>query len=575
MIEEIHLRDVGVITDARLPLEPGFSVLTGETGAGKTMVVTALGMLLGARSDAGTVRSGAKNALAEAVMRLPKNHKALALAEDAGGSFDHIDQEQCELLLARTVSAQGRSRAHVGGCSAPIGKLAEIGQTLVAVHGQSDQIRLKSSAEQRRALDSYAGDELSKIQQNYQQHYERYRHLATELRHVRENTRERALEAQTLESALAEINTIEPILGEDEKLSQESLRLTNIESLRSAAHTALGALTGSEYLEADSANVLALLDTARSALEVESSSDEQLATLVQRLNDALIQITDIAEELSSYTSNLDSEGPHRLAQVQERLAQLKTLTRKYGSDIAEVLQWAEESQERLVSLNDDPHRIEELEEELQDLRERLQQQAEQMLQIRQRAAKKLAYAVSEELSALAMPHAELVVDVQENAKFTPSGKDTIEFLLKPHEKATARPLGKGASGGELSRVMLALEVVLAEVDPVPTFIFDEVDSGVGGKAAVEIGRRLAMLAQHVQVLVVTHLPQVAAFADQHILVMKNDDASLSKVKVLDEQERVVELARMLAGHDESLSAQEHARELLKNGKNISRPTRTQ
>lgn len=568
MIEEIHLRDLGVITDARLPLEPGFSVLTGETGAGKTMVVTALGMLLGARSDANAVRSGAKNALAEAVVRLPSNHKALALAEDAGGSIEEIDEESSELLLARTVSASGRSRAHVGGCSAPIGTLAEIGQRLVAVHGQSDQLRLKSSTEQRHALDSYAGEKLARLKKKYKATYDRYREAAAELREVRENTRARALEAQTLEGALTEIDGVNPQAGEDATLKAEAVRLSNSEALRIAASTASALLSGSEYAEADEPNAMALLDNARSALNAEASSDEALQSLSQRVNEALIQVTDIVDEVSSYLSNLDSDGPERLAEVEARRAQLRTLTRKYGADIEEVLAWAEDSRARLEALSDDPARAESLELELTELKSTLSEQAEQLRILREKAAKKLADAVSEELSALAMPNASLIVAVEEAEKFGSHGKDTVTFMLKPHQQAVSRPLGKGASGGELSRVMLALEVVLAEVDPVPTFIFDEVDSGVGGKAAVEIGRRLAMLARHVQVLVVTHLPQVAAFADQHILVLKNDDASLSKVEVLSEEQRVVELARMLAGHDQSASAQEHARELLDMGRKL-------
>ncbi|BAV87630.1 DNA repair protein RecN [Rothia aeria] len=279
----------------------------------------------------------------------------------------------------------------------------------------------------------------------------------------------------------------------------------------------------------------------------------------------LILSTDISSDLASYTASLDGESPERLAHVQNRLAQLKNLTRKYGADITEVLDWAQASRARLNTLIDDPTRQENLEAELVTLRQKLGEQSQTLLEARRGAARTLAEAVSEELTALAMPNASLIVEVSEAEKFSPYGKDTVTFMLAPHKNAAPRPLGKGASGGELSRVMLALEVVLAEVDPVPTFIFDEVDSGVGGKAAIEIGRRLAMLAQHVQVLVVTHLPQVAAFADQHILVLKNDDASLSKVQVLTDEQRVVELARMLAGHDQSEAAQEHARELLHAG----------
>ena len=569
MIEEIHIRDLGIITDARLPLEPGFSVLTGETGAGKTMVVTALGMLLGARSDASSVRNGAKNTLAEAVIRLPRGHRALALAEEAGGTTEEIDEQSSELLLARTVNASGRSRAHVGGCSAPIGTLAQIGQSLVAVHGQSDQLRLKSPAEQRQSLDLYAGEELASLLEKYRENYERYRAAAAELKEVRENSRARALEAQSLQGALEEIAAVNPRAGEEDELKAEMVKLMNVEALRIASATALTALSGSEYSSGEEANVMGLLDAARSALQGQASADEELAALEARVNELMILTTDIASDLSSYAASLDVEGPERLAQVQTRRAQLATLMRKYGADIAEVLEWAEESRARLDTLVDDPQRQETLETELVQLRKVLGEQAEELTNLRRAAAQKLADAVTEELTALAMPNASLVVEVAEAEKFSVHGRDTVTFMLAPHRTAVPRPLGKGASGGELSRVMLALEVVLAEVDPVPTFIFDEVDSGVGGKAAIEIGRRLAMLARHVQVLVVTHLPQVAAFADQHILVLKNDDASLSKVQVLTEEERVVELARMLSGHDQSESAREHARELLEAGRQVS------
>ena len=568
MIEEIHIRDLGIITDARLPLEPGFSVLTGETGAGKTMVVTALGMLLGARSDASSVRNGAKSALAEAVIRLPHGHRALELAEEAGGTAEDIDEQTSELLLARTVNASGRSRAHVGGCSAPIGTLAQIGQTLVAVHGQSDQLRLKSAAEQRQSLDLYAGEELANLLEKYRENYERYRAAAAELKEVRENSRARALEAQTLQGALEEIGAVNPQAGEEEELKAEMVKLMNVEALRIASATASAALSGSEYSTGDEQSVMSLLDASRSALQAQADADEELASLAARVNELLILTTDISSDLSSYMASLDVEGPERLAQVQTRRAQLATLTRKYGADIAEVLEWAEESRARLETLVDDPQRQETLETELVQLRKVLGAQAEELTALRRAAAQKLADAVSEELTALAMPNASLVVEVAEAEKFSVHGRDTVTFMLAPHRTAVPRSLGKGASGGELSRVMLALEVVLAEVDPVSTFIFDEVDSGVGGKAAIEIGRRLAMLARHVQVLVVTHLPQVAAFADQHILVLKNDDASLSKVKVLSEEERVVELARMLSGHDQSESAREHARELLAAGREV-------
>lgn len=565
MIEEINIRDLGVITHARLPLGPGLTVLTGETGAGKTMVVTALGMLLGARSDAGAVRSGAASALAQAVVRLPEDHPALALAEEAGGEATEVSGEpeglSRELILSRTVSAAGRSRAGIGGAAAPIGTLGRLGETLVAVHGQTDQLRLKSAQAQRNALDSYAGPELHELLTAYRTNYDQYRASAQELREVRENSRARAYEAQSLTAALQEIDAVRPQEGEDQALDAESARLTNLEQLRNAAHTAQQALVGgSSDLEATTVSVL--LDAAHRALAQEADEDPALAELTRRVRDLMIQTADIGEELSGYLSDLDAEGPGRLAQVESRRAALKKLTRKYGADIGEVLAWAEVHRERLAGLSDDPARAEALEESLRQLRHTMQSQAQRLREIREETAQRLSAAVSAELSALAMPNATLVVEVSEAEKFGPDGKDSVSLMLAPHRGATPRPLGKGASGGELSRVMLALEVVLAEVDPVPTFIFDEVDAGVGGKAAVEIGRRLAMLAQHVQVLVVTHLPQVAAWADRHVLVLKSGDSTVSSVEVLDDEGRVVELARMLAGHEDSRAAREHAQELL-------------
>lgn len=566
MIEEIHIHDLGVITDAVLPLGPGLSILSGETGAGKTMVVTALGMLLGNRADAGAVRSGSAKALAEATVRVPSHHAAVELVTDAGGTVDREDVaggEEALVLISRTVSAEGRSRAHVGGRAAPVGTLGAVGETLVAVHGQSDQLRLKSPAAQRRALDDYAGDPVRAELRVYREKLARYRGVVATLRAAKENSRERALQAQSLTTALAEIDAVEPVPGEDVQLDAESEKLTNLESLRTAATTAHAALSGSDTDDAPDLNAVALLSQAQQALEMEADADPDLEALAARVRELTVVAADVAADLSGYASGLDEDGPARLAEVEARRSALRALTKKYGATIDEVLTWADQARAQLDELVVDPQREEKLRAEGEALRASLEEHAATLLQLRRAAAQKLAAAVSTELTALAMPNATLVVAVEPSERFTEDGRDTIEFMLAPHAKATPRPLGKGASGGELSRIMLALEVVLSEVDPVPTFVFDEVDSGVGGKAAVEIGRRLKMLAKNVQVLVVTHLPQVAAFADQHILVTKSSDASVSDVKVLTDEERVVELARMLAGHEDSQAAREHARELLR------------
>lgn len=573
MLEELRIRDLGVITDATLPLGPGLSVVTGETGAGKTMVVTAVGLLLGARSDAGAVRSGAKSATAEAVLRLPSGHPAVVRAVDAGADIEEYDGG-AELILARRLGADGRSRAFLGGRAAPVGVLAEIGEQLVVVHGQSDQIRLKGAAAQRGALDKFAGPGLATSMAAYQELYAHWRASQAELDELQSAARDRLREAESLAVALAEIDEIEPQPGEDEALKAEAVKLANVEELRIAATTAQQALIAEDF--GDSGDATTMVDAAKRTLEHVAEHDAELGQAAARLAEVGFLLNDIATDLASYQAGLDSEGPERLAEIEERRAALAKLVRKYAPTIDEVLEWAERSRIRYDELQDDSTRIEALAADVVRAEADLRKQAAGVTKIRTKAAKDLSARVSAELTALAMADATLVITMEPAGALGPHGADEIAFLLQPHSGAPARPLGKGASGGELSRVMLAIEVVLAAVDPVPTFVFDEVDAGVGGRAAVEIGRRLAMLARHVQVLVVTHLPQVAAFADQHITVTKTSvrgadggtatGFTSSDVRLLSDAERVRELARMLAGQEDSESARAHAQELLDDAK---------
>ncbi|WP_445154695.1 DNA repair protein RecN [Arthrobacter sp. Hor0625] len=569
MLEELRIRDLGVITDATLPLGPGLSVVTGETGAGKTMVVTAVGLLLGARSDAGAVRSGAKSASAEAALKLDAGHAAIHRALEAGADVEEFDGG-AELLLARSVGADGRSRAYLGGRAAPVGVLAEIGGSLVVVHGQSDQIRLKSPVAQREALDKFAGEQLAGALAAYRELYAHWNASQAELDGLRNAARERLREAESLEAALAEIDAIDPQPGEDDLLKAEAVKLANVEELRIAASTAHQALISEDFGE--EADATTLVDAAKRTLEHVAEHDTELGAAAARLAEVGFLLNDIASELASYQASLDTEGPERLAEIEDRRAALAKLVRKYAPSIDEVLVWAEQSRARFEELQDDSTRIEALDAEVARAEAELRKQSAAISKARKKAAKDLSSRVSAELTALAMADATLVINIEPAGQLGQFGADEISFLLQPHSGAPARPLGKGASGGELSRVMLAIEVVLAAVDPVPTFVFDEVDAGVGGRAAVEIGRRLAMLARHVQVLVVTHLPQVAAFANQHIRVTKTSvrgtdggtatGFTSSDVQLLDEAERVRELARMLAGQEDSESAQAHAQELL-------------
>ncbi|WP_441249639.1 DNA repair protein RecN [Kitasatospora sp. McL0602] len=572
VLDEMRIRDLGVIDDAVVELAPGFTAVTGETGAGKTMVVTSLGLLLGGRADPGLVRRGAERAVVEGRMTLPEGSPAAVRALEAGAEMD-----DGELLISRTVSAEGRSRAHVGGRSVPVGLLAELGEDLIAVHGQTDQQRLLRPARQRGALDRYAGEAVATPLARYREVYRALRECAATLEQLTTRARERAQEADLLRFGLDEIAAAEPLAGEDVELAAEAERLGHADALSFAATQAHAALAG-DPTEPDSVDAGTLLAQARRALEGVRSHDERLGALAERLGEVGYLLADVSGDLAGYADDLDAD-PVRLAAVEDRRAVLAQLLRKYGgteNTLAEVLEWAEAGAARLAELDGDDDRIDELGAQENALRTELAELAAVVSAARHAAAGRFAEAVSAELAELAMPHARVTFDLAlvddpagieldgRAVAYGPHGVDEVEVLLAPHPGAVPRPIAKGASGGELSRVMLAVEVVFAGADPVPTYLFDEVDAGVGGKAAVEIGRRLAKLAQSAQVVVVTHLPQVAAFADRHLVVEKTSDGTVTRsgVKVLTDEQRVRELSRMLAGLEDSELGRAHAEELL-------------
>jgi len=564
VIEEIRISSLGVIDESVLELGEGLTVITGETGAGKTMLVTALGLLLGGRADPGAVRTGQRAARVEGVVRA--DEALVALADEHGGEC-----EAGQLLLGRQVSAEGRSRAFLGGASVPASALSRVGEVLVAVHGQSDQHRLLRPDAQRAALDAFAGPALAAFLERYAAGYARLRALETELREVLGSARERAREADLLRLGLEEIEAVDPGPGEEEALAAEETRLGFADTLRSAAELAREALSSDQ----DAPDALGAVAAARRALEGVREHDPEAAALADRVAEVSYLLVDVAADVASYATGLETD-PRRLAVVSERRAALTALTRKYGETVAEVLEWSRLSAGRLLELDGSDERIETLRAERQRLRQDLAEQAAELTRLRQAAGERLALTVTDELHQLSMPHArfEVHLDRVEDERgleidggrwrFHGAGVDEIELRLAANTGSEPRPLAKGASGGELSRVMLAIEVTLAGTRPVPTFVFDEVDAGVGGKAAVEIGRRLAALARTAQVLVVTHLPQVAAFADSHVVVRKSSDGSIttSGLDALDGAGRVQELSRMLAGLEESETAMAHAEELL-------------
>ncbi|SDQ51191.1 DNA repair protein RecN [Quadrisphaera sp. DSM 44207] len=566
MLEEVRIRSLGVITDATLELGPGLTVITGETGAGKTMVVTGLGLLLGSRADPGAVRTGADQAVVEGRFSVPVDGPVAARAAEAGAELDEGD-----LLVARTVAASGRGRTHVGGRAVPVGLLSELADDLVAVHGQSEQVLLRSPARQRQALDRYAGSDVADPTRDYTAAWRRWQLVQREVTEITQAARERAAEAELLRRGLAEVERTEPQPGEDRALAAEAQRLEHAEELRAAAASAHEALAGEPATGTEAVDATSVLDAARRALEHVRSHDEALGALADRLAEVGYLVADVAADLAGYAESVEGD-PLRLGAVQERRAELAALARAHGGDVDAVLAWAEAAVPRLLELEGDDERVEALRAERDELAARLVQLAGALSAARRAAAAELGAAATAELPGLAMPHAQLLVQVDTAGgadgpaveDLGPSGADEVVLLLAPSSGTAPRPLARGASGGELSRVMLALELVLAGTDPVPTFVFDEVDAGVGGRAAVGIGRRLARLARERQVLVVTHLPQVAAYADHHLQVAKASDGqvTVSGVRALDDAQRVAELARMLAGQEESGSARAHAEELL-------------
>lgn len=570
MIEEIRIANLGVIVEGLVEFGPGFNVLTGETGAGKTMVVTSLNLLLGGKADSGAVRHGAEKAEVEGRYAGAADIPGVAeRVREAGG-----DLEDQALIVARSVAVSGRSRAFVGGRSAPAVVLSEVGARLVALHGQHDQQRLLLPGEQRDLLDRYAGPDLQTALSDYGADYARLKAAEKELSELTTRARERAQQADLLRFGLEEIAAVTPVAGEDEDLAAESDRLTHAVVLRDAAEGARVLLASDG--ESTDVDVLTLMSRAKRQIDSGVAHDPVLKDLSVRLTEAAMLAGEVASDLAAYASGMDTD-PGRLAAVESRRAALGGLLRKYGETVDEVLAWEREAAATLLTLDSDGGRIEELSAEIVELRESAARKAVVVSELRSAAASALGTATAAELVALAMPSARIVFTVRcaekadgllladgRRVAFAPHGIDDVEILLASSSAAPLRPIGAAASGGELSRIMLALEVVLAELDPVPTMIFDEVDAGVGGAAAVEIGRRLQRLATHTQVIVVTHLPQVAAFADHHVVVDKGigERGAVSSVRRLSEAERVTELSRMMAGQSESASAAAHATELL-------------
>lgn len=551
MLSELAIRNLGVLTAAGAQPGPGLTVVTGETGAGKTMVVESLRLLKGDRADASRVRTGCKKAMVEGHFTVDKPERDAVV--ELGGEID----ENGEVLITRSVTDQGRSKAYLGGRAVPAGVLREVTENLITIHGQHDQLRLMSPDAQRDAVDE-SDPAIAPLRENYVKAFDTWRELARELKNKTERRRELAQEADRLRFAIEEISRVSPQAGEDESLATLVHRLQSVDQLREAASTALAIIDGDEDSFED-ASAASALGEAQAALA--AADDEELTRLADVLAGVTSQLSEVSADLGRFLDNLPLD-PEALDEALARQHALKGLTRKYAPDLDGVIAWWKKAETKLGKLDVSEGSLEELKRKVARAEKTLRGAGQKLTRARDTAARALSEAVTGEIRALSMPNSTFGVVIQP-IKPTATGCDQVEFQLD------GKKLSSSASGGELSRVMLAIEVIVSSGGS--TLVFDEVDQGVGGRAAVQIGKRLALLARTNQVIVVTHLPQVVAYAQTHIFVSKDveKEQSESAVKVLEGEERVEEIARMMAGMDDSATGRAHATELLQRAREFT------
>ena len=559
ILRELTIRNLGVIETAEIEFKSGLTVLTGETGAGKTMVLTALNLILGGKSDSDFVRSGQERLLVSGKFEIGE---ALSLVvEDVGGIV-----EDNEVIINRSVTNQGKSKISLGGAVSSATQVSEIAQELVEIHAQASSARLSKSSVQLQLLDSFAGHD--GLVSDYTTEHEEYLNLQKRVAELARQLSVRDLEIAKLEAIVKDFERIKPQRGELVDLENEINKLGAVEELNTGLIQALGVINGEEN------SAISALGLSKKILENLKGKDSALDSLIEDQSESVYSLMEVTGKIERYLSGLEAD-PARFDFLQLRKSELLSLIKKYGEgndrDIAyaNLLAEAEEASLRLADLQGGDLRLEELKRESDAKFKEMQISAKKLSVSRNTKADKLSEAITKELALLAMPNAKVIVSVSQSDETQPknysaTGLDEVNFLFSSHIEGKALLLSKGASGGELSRVMLAVEVVLAKNSPVGTYIFDEVDAGVGGKAAVEVGKRLALLAKNSQVIVVTHLAQVATWADNHLVVTKSDSGSVTQSNIIEVTgtERRKEIARLLSGQDESISAQEHAGELL-------------
>jgi len=563
-LEEISIRNLGIIEQSELELGRGLNVLTGETGAGKTMILTALNLVLGGKSDSSLVRHGSERLVATAQFSVTAESKVLL--DEIGAEVDGSS-----LIVTRTVNSDGKSKASCGGITVPAGTLAEVTEPLIEIHGQSANAQIVKPARQRELLDRFGGSSIASVLSEYQKAYSEYLELKDRIKAMKSSANKRDGEIAELEEFLAAWAKLKAVRNEPSSVEDEIRRLSSVEDLRIASSGAMAAL------DSEDSGALTLLHSARRFLDAAKGKDSRLEEIAERVAESLFILDDASSDLASYATSLEAD-PERLDFLQNRKAELNLFIKRWGGaesadeELVLLAAKAKSGKESIADLKGGDERIAELESDLAKIKKSLLASAQKLSEARSTAADSLSTSVTTEIQALSMPHTRFFAEIispdyagnLKESDFTQLGCDEVSMQIQGQVDGPKIALGKGASGGEMSRIMLGLEVVIAKSHPVGTYIFDEVDAGVGGKAAIEVGKRLHALAQNSQVIVVTHLPQVAAWADTHFVVRKSSDGSVvqSGVSKLGQSERVEEIARMLAGLEESSSAREHAAELL-------------
>ena len=558
-LDEISIRGLGVIDSAAVSFSPGFTAITGETGAGKTMVLTALGLITGAKADSDFVRTNAERSIVSAAFTVTPEISEKVL--DAGGDVD-----VSTLTISRSVSSEGKSRINLGGSLSTAAKVSEISASLIEIHGQSSSLRLGKPSVQREIVDAFGS--LSATLAEYERAFTDYNELSSRIQRLKKESASRLDQISSIQAFVKDFASIAPVSGEIVGIENEINRLGSVEEINSQLSLALN------ILESDDGGTLQNLKSAKKALDALAQKDSTLDEHIDRFSELMYGVEDVVSDLISYIAKLEAD-PQRFDYLQQRKQSINALIKKYGvgSDrlvaFEQLIQDYSQAEEKLSDLDGGADRIAQLENELSQLFSTMKDKGEALGDSRLRAAQELGDLITAELSALSMPNASVVVTVERLnsdllSSYSAHGIDEVIFQFSPHTGSKLMSLAKIASGGEMSRLMLAIEVVIAAKSPVGTYVFDEVDAGVGGKAAVEVGRRLALLSRSAQVIVVTHLPQVAVWADNHLVVRKDQSGSIteSSVTSLAKNERLKEIARMLAGQEESETAQKHAEELL-------------